>query len=215
MNLISLNVGRPRDVRSNGRTVRTSFFKSPVASRVAVRRLNVDGDEQADLSVHGGIFKAVYAYPSEHYEFWRGQLPGVDLPWGSFGENLTTEGVLEDALFSGDRLAIGSASFVVTQPRMPCFKLGIRFGDPGMVARFLESGRPGFYLAVEHEGEIAAGDEVTIVSRWRPSVSVHDLSKMYAGDDDDGDRLRTAGELPSLSPGWRARFRKRLDGAEV
>jgi len=213
MKLVSLNVGRPREVESAGRTVSTSIFKSPIAGRVAVRRLNVDGDQQADLSVHGGVYKAVYAYPSEHYVFWREQLPGVDLPWGSFGENLTTEGMLEDEVYSGDRISIGSVSFIVTQPRMPCFKLGIRFGDPGMVARFLESGRPGFYLQVEHEGELAAGDRIETVSRQRPSVNVRDLSKMYAGDVEDEERLRIAGELASLSPGWRDRFRKQLNRA--
>jgi MOSC domain-containing protein YiiM len=210
MKVISLNVGRPREIVSEGRTVLTSIFKSPIIGRAAVRRLNVDGDEQADLSVHGGVYKAVYAYPSEHYPFWREQLPGVELPWGSFGENLTTEGVLEDEICSGDRLSIGSVAFIVTQPRMPCFKLGIRFGDPTMVARFLESGRPGFYLEVEREGELAAGDPIETGSRQRPSVTVRDLSKMYTGDDDDEQRLRIAGELASLSPGWRDRFRKRL-----
>ncbi len=144
MKVVSINVGPPRDVEWRGKTVRTSIFKEPVAGRVRVERLNVKGDQQSDLTVHGGADKAVYVYPGEHYAFWREELPDVDLPWGAFGENFTTEGLIEDSVHIGDQLRVGSAEFVVTQPRMHCFKLGIRFGRPDMVKRFLRSGRNRF-----------------------------------------------------------------------
>ena len=155
-----MNVGRPREVEWRGRTVRSSIWKAPQEGRVRVRVLNLEGDEQADLTVHGGRAKAVYLYPSEHYALWRDELADVDLPWGSFGENLTTEGLLEADVRTGDRLRIGSAEFMVTEPRTPCFKLGIRFGSQKMIARFARSGRSGFYLAVMREGDVGAGDEI-------------------------------------------------------
>jgi MOSC domain-containing protein YiiM len=169
--VISVNVGRPRNVEWNGRTVRTSIWKSPVAGRVAVTTLNIEGDKQSDGRVHGGISKAVYAYPSEHYAFWAG-----DLAWGSFGENLSIEGILEGDAMTGDRMRIGTAEFVVTQPRMPCFKLGIRFGDDSMVRRFMKSGRTGFYLAVAREGEVGAGDAIELLERG-PGPSIAEVVK--------------------------------------
>src|SRR5713101_10182659 len=158
--LISIQVGIPRTVPIDGQEVATSIFKKPIEKRIPLHWLNLEGDKQADLSVHGGRDKTVYAYPSEHYPFWRRELPGVDLPWGMFGENFTTEGVLEEAVHIGDRLQVGSAEFVVTQPRMPCYKLAIRFGRPDIVKRFLRSGLTGFYLAVLQEGEVTAGDSI-------------------------------------------------------
>ncbi|MGH9927982.1 MAG: MOSC domain-containing protein, partial [Pyrinomonadaceae bacterium] len=140
--------------------VRTSIFKEPVKGRIRVAKLNLSGDEQSDLSAHGGADKAVYIYPSEHYLFWRKELPDMDLPWAMFGENFTTEGMLEDSVYIGDRFKVGSAEFVVTQPRMPCYKLMIRFGRADIVKRFLHSGRTGFYLAVIREGEVIAGDSI-------------------------------------------------------
>ena len=160
MKLVSVSVGLPREVQWNGESVRTSIFKDPVPGRVRVSRLNLQGDEQSDLEVHGGTDMAVYAYPSEHYAFWRKELPGVELPWGVFGENLTTEGLLEDGVHVGDRFRIATAEFAVTQPRMPCYKLALRFGRADMVKRFLQSGRTGFYLAVLKEGEVGAGDAI-------------------------------------------------------
>jgi MOSC domain-containing protein YiiM len=165
MTIVSVNVGRPKTVAWRDRDVRTSIWKTPVVGRVRLQTLNLDGNRQADLRVHGGPRKAVYVYPSEHYPYWRHQLPGVDLPWGAFGENLTTEGLLEGDVRIGDRVAIGSAELVVTQPRMPCYKLGVRFGDEGMVTRFLASGRSGFYLAVIREGDVAAGDPIVFTAR--------------------------------------------------
>ncbi|MBI3403487.1 MAG: MOSC domain-containing protein [Acidobacteria bacterium] len=172
--VISINVGGPRAVSWQGRSILTSIFKSPVAGPVVVNALNLEGDAQSDLTVHGGARKAVYVYPSEHYAFWREELPGVDLPWGAFGENLTTSGLVEDTTRTGDRLRIGSAEFVVTVPRMPCFKLGIRFDRPDIIGRFLESGRSGFYLSVAGEGIIRAGDSVTLMSRAPDALAVAD-----------------------------------------
>ena len=210
MKVVSINVGLPREVESHGKVVRTSIFKEPVAGRVRVERLNVEGDRQSDLTVHGGADKAVYVYPAEHYEFWRKELPGVDLPWGAFGENFTTEGLSEDRVHIGDQLSVGSAEFVVTQPRMPCFKLGIRFGRPDMVKRFLQSGRSGFYLAVAREGEVAAGDGVTLTSRHDLAITVADIVGLYGADARNQDLLRKASELSALPEDWRDYFRRRL-----
>ena len=210
MKIVSINAGLPREVDWRGKSVRTSIFKQPVAGRVRVERLNVEGDRQADLTVHGGADKAVYAYPAEHYAFWRDELPGMDLPWGAFGENFTTEGLIEDGVRIGDRLRVGSAELVVTQPRMPCFKLGIRFGRPDMVKRFLRSGRTGFYLAVAREGEIAAGDAVTWVARHDLAITVAEIVGLYTADAANQDLLRRASELSALPEGWRDYFRKRL-----
>ena len=159
MKVVSLSVGLPREVEWDGQTVLTSIFKEPVDRRLRVTTLNFEGDEQSDLTVHGGVDKAVYVYPSEHYESWRRELAGMDLPWAMFGENLTTEGLREDVRI-GDRFRIGSAEFVVTQPRLPCYKLGIRFGRMDMLKRMLRSGRTGFYFAVTREGEVGAGDAI-------------------------------------------------------
>ncbi len=210
MKLLSINVGLPREIKWRGKLVRTSIFKAPVQGRVRVTRLNIEGDQQSDLSVHGGIDKAVYVYPSEHYPFWREELPGMDLPWGMFGENLTTQGLLEDTVHIGDRLRAGSAEFVVTQPRMPCFKLGIRFGRPDMVKRFQHSGRTGFYLSVFREGEITAGDSLEWIARDENGVTVADVANLYTSDAEDPALLRRVSELPALPQGWRDHFRKRL-----
>src|SRR5262245_47572438 len=158
MRIVSLNVGLPQIVSRNGEPVSTGIFKEPVTGRVMMRTLNLDGDRQADLSVHGGPDKAVYVYPSEHYDFWKNELPGMNLPWGMFGENLTTTGLLDTEINIGDKFSIGSAQVMVTQPRMPCYKLGIKFGRTDIIKRFLESERSGFYLSVLEEGEVGTGD---------------------------------------------------------
>src|SRR2546430_1780945 len=182
MRVIAVSVGLPREVEWRGRSVRTSIFKEPITGPVKVDPMNLAGDRQSDLEVHGGVHKAVYVYPAEHYAYWRKELPGVDLPWGSFGENLTTEGLMEDSVHIGDRFRIGSAELVVTQPRMPCFKLGIRFGRPDMVKRFLRSGRTGFYLAVTREGEVRAGDAVAPIARHELGISVAEIVGLYSAD---------------------------------
>ena len=210
MKLLSVNVGLPREIEWNGKIVRTSIFKEPVTGRVRVARLNVDGDQQSDLTVHGGPDKAVYAYPSEHYTFWHSELPDMNLPWGVFGENFTTAGLREDGLYIGDRLRVGSAEFMVTQPRMPCFKLGIRFNRPDMVKRFLQSGRTGFYFAVLKEGEVSAGDSIEVLERDEHKIPVADVVNLYRGDAANQDLLHRVSELASLPNSWREYFRKRL-----
>src|SRR5690348_6859690 len=163
--IISINVGLPRIVMSDGKPVSTGIFKEPVAGRVMLRTLNLDGDRQADLSVHGGPSKAVYVYPAEHYDFWKSELPEMNLPWGMFGENFTTTGLLETEINIGDKFRIATAEVMVTQPRMPCYKLGLKFGRPDIIKRFLQSERTGFYLAVLKEGEVGAGDEFEPLAR--------------------------------------------------
>jgi MOSC domain-containing protein YiiM len=177
---------------------------------VHVARNNIEGDEQSDLSVHGGPEKAVYAYPAEHYDFWRRELPGVELPWGVFGENLTTEGLLEDDVGIGDRYRIGTAELIVTQPRMPCYKLAIRFGNADMVKRFLKSRRTGFYFAVAREGDVGAGDVIERLSRSDKRLTIADVVSLYATDSDNQALLESASEHPSLPDSWRDYFRKRL-----
>lgn len=180
MKLLSVNVGLPREAGVPGAVVLTAIFKQPVRGSVHVGRLNLEGDRQADLTVHGGRDKAVYAYPSEHYPTWRRELGEEHLPYGAFGENLTTEGLAEDAVRIGDRFRVGTAEMVVTQPRMPCFKLGIRFGRPDMVKRFFHSRRSGFYLAVEREGEVAAGDVIEPLGGPPSAPTVAEIVAAYA-----------------------------------
>lgn len=210
MTLLSVNTGRPREVFANGEIVRTSIWKSPREGRVGVAGVNLEGDEQSDLSVHGGTYKAVYVYPSEHYAYWRRELAGVDLPWGVFGENLTTEGLLERDVHIGDRVGIGTAEFQVTQPRQPCFKLGIRFGREDMLKRFIESGRSGFYVTIVASGDVGRGDDVRITERMRNSVSVADIFAMRMGLDESPELLRRAASLDALTPSWREHFQSRL-----
>jgi MOSC domain-containing protein YiiM len=189
----------------------TGIFKEPVAGPVMLRTLNLDGDKQADLSVHGGANKAVYAYPSEHYEFWRNELPDMDLPFGMFGENFTTEGMLEGSVNIGDRFRIGAAELMATQPRLPCYKLGIKFGRSDIIKRFLVSRRTGFYFAVLKEGEVEAGDEIELVGRDKNDVTIADITRLYAFEKDDLKTLRRALETPALPESWRDHFRQRIE----
>jgi MOSC domain-containing protein YiiM len=209
--VISVNVGLPREVAVNGGIVSTGIFKHAVSGAIRVERLNLVGDRQADLSVHGGPYKAVYAYPSEHYDYWRRELAEDDLPWGMFGENLTTEGLHETAVNIGDRYRFGTAELVITQPRSPCYKLGIRFGRPEMVKRFLHSGRSGFYFAVAQEGEVKAGDSIELLSRDANSLSVFDINKLYASEKNDREMLLRASRLQALPESWRGYFLERLE----
>ena len=210
MKVLAVSVGRPREVQWRGRSVQTSIFKTPISRRLNVVHDNVEGDEQSDLSVHGGPEKAVYAYPMEHYDFWRRELPGVELPWGAFGENFTTEGLLEVDVWIGDRYRIGTTELVVTQPRMPCYKLPIRFGQPDVVRRFLESRRSGFYLAVVREGDVGAGDAIERLGRSDTPLTVEDVVSLYATDSKNQAMLANASDHPSLPVAWREYFRKRL-----
>lgn len=210
MKLVSLNVGLPREVLWKGRTVTTGIFKDPVEGSVVLRKLNLEGDRQADLSVHGGPDKAVYAYPSEHYDYWRDVLAGTDLPWGMFGENFTTAGLIENEINIGDRFRIGSALVMVTQPRMPCYKLGVKFGRDDILKLFLQSRRSGFYFSVIEEGEVAAGDAIESVSRDPAGITVADITGLYANDEPDLRLMKRASAVEALPPSWRAYFLKQL-----
>jgi len=195
----------------NGDPVSTAIFKEPVAGRVPLQTLNLDGDRQADLSVHGGPTKAVYVYPSEHYEYWRLELPELELPWGMFGENFTTEGLSEAETNIGDKFVVGSATVMVTEPRMPCYKLGIRFGRTDIIKRFLASGRSGFYLAVLQEGEVGVGDSIELIERHQSGIKVSDITRLYASHAIDMALLRRAAELEPLPESWRTYFQARLE----
>jgi MOSC domain-containing protein YiiM len=217
MKLVSLNTGLPREVKWHGRDVTTGIFKDPVEGRVALRTLNLDGDRQADLTVHGGEFKAVYCYPLAHYEYWKKELPGKELPMGIFGENFTIDGgkdeLLEETVYLGDRFSVGTAEVVVTQPRLPCYKLGIRFGADDMVKRFLASGRTGFYLAAVREGEVGAGDEMKVIGRGADGVAVSEITRLYVAKqfgEAEIRAVRRALEVKELPESWKEYFRERL-----
>ena len=210
MKIISLNVGLPRLVLRNDEPVSTGIFKEPVNGRVILRTLNLDGDRQSDLSVHGGPLKAVYLYPSEHYDFWKHELPDMDLPWGIFGENFTSTGLLETEVHIGDKFRIGSAEVMVTQPRMPCYKLGIRFGRADIIKRFLVSERTGFYFSVLKEGEVGAGDEFELLEKNDSGVRVIDITRLYSSDRENVDLMRRAIATEALPESWREYFLKRL-----
>jgi MOSC domain-containing protein YiiM len=215
MKIISLNVARPRLTEYNGQTINTGIFKQPVSGPVPLRTLNLDGDQQADLAVHGGPNKAVYAYPSEHYGFWREELPGTNLPWGMFGENFTTEGLFERDLHVGDRLRIGSALLVVRQPRIPCYKLAAKFRRNDILARFLRSGRSGFYFSVEREGVVTAGDSFETLSQEPSAITIAEMNHVFANDPYNRELLDKAIATPALSQDWRDHFEKRLRGIPV
>ena len=211
MKLISVNVGLPRVVTLKGDPVSTGIFKEPVAGRVMLRTLNLDGDRQADLSVHGGPSKAVYVYPSEHYDFWKREFPGLKLPWGMFGENFTSAGLFESEVNIGDRFRVGSAIVMVTEPRMPCYKLGIKFGRSDIVKKFLASERTGFYFAVLQEGEVAAGDPIELIEQTDHSVRVSDITRLYTREKRNLELLRRAVEVEALPESWKSYFHQRIN----
>ena len=214
MHLASLNVGLPREVSWRGTIVTTGIYKQPVEGRLALRTLNLDGDRQADLSVHGGEHKAVYCYPLTHYEYWRNALPGRELPPGVFGENFTVDDFREDSVYLGDRFSIGSADVVVTQPRLPCYKLGVRFQSDAIVKQFFNSRRTGFYLGVGREGEVGVGDEMRVVSMDALRVPVSEITRLYAEkrySDRDVALVQRALQVPALPESWKEYFRARLE----
>lgn len=203
MKVISLNISLPKVVHWKGRDVTTGIFKEPVSGPVLLRRLDFEGDLQADLTVHGGRSKAAYIYPSEHYAFWRKELPGMELPWGMFGENLTTEGLNEDDTHIGDVLRIGEAVVVVTQPRSPCFKLGMKFGRDDIIKRFLESRRAGFYVSVREEGMVETGDTIERIEEDPERVSIAELNRLYVEGNYDPAVIERAVRVTVLPDGWR------------
>jgi MOSC domain-containing protein YiiM len=210
MKLLSVNVGLPRLLTWQGSTCETGIFKTPVSGRVRLRMTNLDGDRQADLSVHGGPNKAVYGYPSEHYAYWGMELPGRTLDWGAFGENLTTEGLLENEVSIGDRYRVGSAVIMVRTPRLPCFKLAAKFQRDDLIERFLHSGRSGFYFSVVEEGEVGAGDPLEFLGGETPALTIAELYRLYGSKSPDLELLQRAVQLQRLPEGWRERFQERI-----
>lgn len=211
--LESVNVGQPREVAYRGEMVSTGIFKTPVAAPVMVRRLNIDGDKQADLTVHGGVDKAVYAYPVEHHTFWRALYPDLDIGHGTFGENLSILGATEEDIFIGDRLRIGHAELEVSQPRLPCFKFNIRLGKSDAVRQMVESKLTGFYFRVLKEGDIGAGDDVEFITRPPADrqITVRSIVQVYFDRNASRDQLLAAATVEALPAEWRDDFRRRAD----
>ena len=215
MKLISLNVARPRLAVYKGTTINTGIFKEPVTGPVQLSTLNLEGDRQADLSVHGGPHKAVYAYPSEHYAYWHKELPGVNLPWGMFGENFTTSGLNEDELHVGDRFQIGSATVMVRQPRVPCYKLAAKFQRDDILERFLHSGRSGFYFSVEQEGLVPSGAPFKFISQDRRGITIAEMNRLFVSEKYNRELLQKALDTASLPEEWREYFSRRLDSPSI
>ena len=205
MKVISVNVGLPKEIIGGGRSITTGIIKNPVAGRVRVRTLNLDGDRQADLKVHGGVDKAVYVYPSEHYEFWEHEL-GEKLPWAAFGENLTVAGLLETTVSIGDQLAMGTAVLGVSQPRQPCYKLAAKFQREDIVQRFLDSRRTGFYARVLQEGEVQAGDPITVVHEDPARVTIREIMDLYLTRHPDRKEVERVLSVSGLARSWHDHF---------
>ncbi len=210
MKLVSVNVGLPRLLAWGGATFKTGIFKHAVPGRITLRTTNLDGDRQADLSVHGGVNKAVYGYPSEHYEAWNAELPDPARTWGAFGENFTTEGMLETDVSIGDRYRIGSAVVRVTTPRLPCFKLAAKFQRDDIIERFVRSGRCGYYFSVIEEGEVGAGDEFELLGREDPTLTIAEVNRLYTAKSPGRESLQRSLHVKTLPESWRDRFRARL-----
>ena len=211
MKLLSVNVSRPREVSYNGEIVRTGIFKEPVPGRIMLRALNLDGDGQGDLSVHGGIDKAVYVYSIAHYDYWKRELGQDDLTYGQFGENFTVEGMLEDTVHIGDIFRVGNARVEISQPRVPCFKLGIKMGDAKFVKRFLASERVGFYVRVLETSEVGAGDEIKRIEIGAGQMTVKEIVHLLYFDKTNLEAAQNAMRIPALSSGWRKSFAEIVD----
>src|SRR5262249_10791622 len=204
--LLSVNVGLPRDIPWKGRTVHTGIWKTPVGGRCRVGRLNLDGDGQGDLAGHGGEQRAVFVYQIESYRYWQEQLKRTDFVHGQFGENFTVEGLPDDAVCIGDRYRVGSALFEVTQPRVTCYRVGIRMNEPRMPSLLTSSGRPGFYFRVLQEGEVSAGDEIVKIGEAEERMTVAEINALLYSPNHPRDRLERALRIEALSPGWRSSF---------
>jgi MOSC domain-containing protein YiiM len=212
--ILSVNVSFPKEVDFEGQKVTTGIFKEPIEGRVELRTLNLDGDKQADLTVHGGPDKAVYAYPTEHYEFWRKVYPNIEMPNGMFGENFTTEGLMEAEVNVGDVFKIGSSKVIATQPRMPCYKLGVKFGRMDVLKKFLASGRSGIYFKVLEEGEVGTGDSIIQIKKDTNRVGISDIVRLYASDREDIKTMRHAVKVEALPEGWRHYFYEQIKRVE-
>src|SRR6059058_2920974 len=210
--LLSVNVGLPRDISWQGRIVHTAIWKDPLRGPCRVRRLNLDGDGQGDLAGHGGEQRAVFVYQIESYRFWQQQLKRPDFVHGQFGENFTVDGLSDDVVCVGDRYQIGSAVFEVTQPRVTCYRVGIRMNEPRMPALLTSSGRPGFYFRVLQEGEAGAADEIVKVGEAKERMTVAEINALLYSPNYARDRLERALRIEALSPGWRSSFEALLQG---
>jgi len=211
--VVSVNVGLPKQISYGKRQVVTSIFKEPIEGRVKVTTLNLDGDAQADLSVHGGLDKAIYSYSEEHYKYWKEVYPTIVMPFGMFGENLTTQGLNEDTVNIGDQYQIGSSRLVVTQPRMPCYKLGIKFGRMDILEKFINSQRPGIYYKVLEEGELGAGDNIKLLYKDKNNVTINDIVSLYVNDRNDEEnisKMKRAAKLKSLPESWKIYFGQKI-----
>src|ERR1700747_2315778 len=213
--VLSVNVGLPRDIEWKGRTVHTGIWKSPVPGRCRAGRLNLEGDGQGDLAGHGGEQRAVFVYQIESYRYWQEQLKRTDLVQGQFGENFTIEGLPDDAVCIGDRYQISSALFEVTQPRVTCYRVGIRMNEPRMPALLTSSGRPGFYFRVLQAGDVGAGDEIVKVGEAKERMTVAEIHALLYSPNHPRDRLQRALRIEALSPGWRGSFQALLDSSST
>lgn len=209
MKLLSVNVSLPKEVQNNGKTMTTGIFKEPVKKRVMLRTMNLDGDGQADLVGHGGIYKAVYVYSIENYEYWKSELSRNDFTYGQFGENFTVEGMLEDEIHIGDVFRVGGALVEVTQPRVPCAKLGFKMGMAKFPKLFLQNSRVGFYLRVLEEGEVGAGDVIERVKVDAERMTVREINHLLYFDQKNLEGAQKALRIRALSPGWRGSFKER------
>ena len=211
MKLVSVNVGLPRIVKFGKETVTTGIFKNPIDTRIYLKKLNLEGDKQADLTVHGGLDKAVYSYPYEYYDFWRKEFPDISLTWGMFGENLTTEGLFESQVNVGDMFQIGSSHLVATQPRMPCYKLGVKFGRMDIIRKFLESEKTGIYFKVIKEGEIGVNDALKLIKKDNNNVTIKNIVELITRDDKENTILmEKAVKVQDLPQGWKNYFLEKL-----
>ena len=208
--LLSVNVGLPRDVTWNGKTVRTSVRKSPVDGPRMVRRLNIQGDAQADLAGHGGEHRAVFVYQMDSYHYWERFLGRDDFTFGQFGENFTVEGLLDNEVCIGDRYRIGGAEFEVTQPRVTCYRVGIRMNEPRMAALLVAHHRPGFYFRVLQEGEVGAGDDIVKIADGAERISVAEVDALLYLPGHSSEQLQRALRIPALSKGWQSSFQAML-----
>jgi MOSC domain-containing protein YiiM len=209
-----VNVALPKEIDFEGQRLTTGIFKEPIEGRIRIRTLNLDGDRQADLSVHGGPDKAVYAYPVEHYEYWHSVYPDLALPNGMFGENLTVEGLIESKINVGDVFRMGSATVIATQPRMPCYKLGVKFGRMDVIKKFLASGRSGIYFKVSKEGEVEKGDSIDQITKDSNRITISDIVRLYSIEKEDLQTMRRAVKVNALPKGWKRYFLEQIQRLE-